>query len=99
LPTRTPLSRFHRSEVQTVSNNFKPKSSPDYDLITGKILQDFKNYFWHCLRIILACSPKILLCNPHAAYVCTSACLWIPPSVFCVPEPIFMKLGMYIMTP
>jgi hypothetical protein len=35
-----PLSRFHRSEVQTVINNLKPKSSPGYDLITGKILQE-----------------------------------------------------------
>jgi hypothetical protein len=35
-----PLGRFHRSEVQTVINNLKPKSSPGYDLITGKILQE-----------------------------------------------------------
>jgi hypothetical protein len=35
-----PLSRFHRLEVQTVVNNLKPKSSPGYDLITGKILQE-----------------------------------------------------------
>jgi hypothetical protein len=35
-----PLSRFHRSEAQTVINNFKPKSSLGYDLITGKILQE-----------------------------------------------------------
>jgi hypothetical protein len=34
------LSRFHRSEVQTIINNLKPKSSPGYDLITGKILQE-----------------------------------------------------------
>jgi hypothetical protein len=34
-----PLSRFHRSEVQTV-NNLKPKSSPGYDLITSKVLQE-----------------------------------------------------------
>jgi hypothetical protein len=32
------LSRFHRSEVQAVINNLKPKSSPGYDLRTGKIL-------------------------------------------------------------
>jgi hypothetical protein len=37
---KSPLSRFHRSEVQTVISNLKPKSSPGYDLITGKILQE-----------------------------------------------------------
>jgi hypothetical protein len=36
-----PLSRFHRSEVQTVINNLKPKSSQGYDLITDKI---YRNY-------------------------------------------------------
>jgi hypothetical protein len=34
------LSWFHRSEVQTVINNLKPKSSPGYDFITGTILQE-----------------------------------------------------------
>jgi hypothetical protein len=37
---KPPLGRFHRSEVQTTINNLKPKSSPGYDLITGKILQE-----------------------------------------------------------
>jgi hypothetical protein len=32
---------FRRSEVQVVINNFKAKHSPRYDLITGKILQEF----------------------------------------------------------
>jgi hypothetical protein len=35
-----PLSRFPRSEVQTVINNLQPKSFPGYDLITRKILQE-----------------------------------------------------------
>jgi hypothetical protein len=34
------LCRFQQSEVQTIINNLKPKSSPGYDLITGKILQE-----------------------------------------------------------
>jgi hypothetical protein len=34
------LSQFHRSEVQTVINNLKPKSFPGYDFITSKILQE-----------------------------------------------------------
>jgi hypothetical protein len=33
-----PNSQFQRSEVQTIINNLKPRSSPGYDLIIGKIL-------------------------------------------------------------
>jgi hypothetical protein len=36
-----PLSQFQRSEVQTINNYLKPRSSPGYNLITGKILQEF----------------------------------------------------------
>jgi hypothetical protein len=32
--------RFKQSEIQTVINNLFPKTSPGYDLITGKILQE-----------------------------------------------------------
>jgi hypothetical protein len=35
-----PLSRVQRSEVQTIINKLKPTSSPRYDLIMGKILQE-----------------------------------------------------------
>jgi hypothetical protein len=34
------LSRFHQSEVQTIIINLKPKSSPGYDPIMRKILQE-----------------------------------------------------------
>jgi hypothetical protein len=35
-----PLHRFKQTEIQTVINNLSPKTSPGYDLITGKILQE-----------------------------------------------------------
>jgi hypothetical protein len=35
-----PPHRFKYSEIQTVINNLSPKTSPGYDLITGKILQE-----------------------------------------------------------
>jgi hypothetical protein len=35
-----PLQCFKQSEIQTVVNNLFPKTSPGYDLITGKILQE-----------------------------------------------------------
>jgi hypothetical protein len=34
------LSWFHPSELQTIISNLKPKSSPGYDLISSKILQE-----------------------------------------------------------
>jgi hypothetical protein len=36
-----PLQRFKQSEIQTVINNLFPKTSPGYDLITCKILQNY----------------------------------------------------------
>jgi hypothetical protein len=35
-----PPQRFKQPEIQTVVNNLFPKTSPGYDLITGKILQE-----------------------------------------------------------
>jgi hypothetical protein len=35
-----PPQRFKKSEIQTVVNNLFPKTSPGYDLIAGKILQE-----------------------------------------------------------
>jgi hypothetical protein len=38
--SNTPLHRFKQTEIQTVINSLSPKTSPGYDLITGKILQE-----------------------------------------------------------
>jgi hypothetical protein len=40
---------------------------------------------------------KVGLYDLHA--VCVSVCLCIPPTHFWMPEPILIKLGMYIMAP
>jgi hypothetical protein len=39
LPTRTPSPPIQIFRNKTVINNLSPKTSPGYDLITGKILQ------------------------------------------------------------
>jgi hypothetical protein len=40
----------------------------------------------------LTCFPKVRLCDFHPI------CLWIPPPInFWISEPVFMKLGLYVM--
>jgi hypothetical protein len=59
-------------------------------------LHDLYAWSW-CfgMRTSLACFPNLGLCDLHAVL-----CLWIPlPINFWIYEPIFMKLGLYIMTP
>jgi hypothetical protein len=51
-----PFHRFKQTEIQTVINNLSPKTSPDYDLITGKILQELPPVGIKCITQLLNAS-------------------------------------------
>jgi hypothetical protein len=56
--------------------------------------RSFFKIFSFYANVLLACFPKVDLCNLHA--FCMSV---IPPIIFWMPQPVFIKLDMYIMAP
>jgi hypothetical protein len=42
-PLDLPIPSFTNADIQAVINHLKPKISPGYDLITGKILKELPN--------------------------------------------------------